>query len=121
MSAEFLTVDEAADVLEVATNTLISAIDAGRIKAIRLGETHRATRIPRTELFPADESATDLRTRRLRKMVLEAGDKREAAARKRAEYLEAEQEADDALRAIEHELALNELESARITNRAATD
>jgi hypothetical protein len=53
-----------------------------------------------------------LRTRRLRKLVLEARDKREAADRLKAEWQDAERTADEALRAIEHELALDEFEAA---------
>jgi excisionase family DNA binding protein len=113
VSAEFLTVEEAAVVLNLAPNTVVAAIDAGRLRAVRLGETHRATRIPRSELFPADDSATDLRTRRLRKLVLEASDKREAANRLQAEWQQAVRVADEALRAIEHELALDEFEANR--------
>jgi excisionase family DNA binding protein len=118
MSAEFLTVEEAAAALNLAPNTVVAAIDSGRLNAIRLGETHRATRIPRSELFPSDESANEVRTRRMRRMTLAARDKRDAADRKRAEWLDAEREADEALRAIEHEFSLDDLESARIANKA---
>jgi excisionase family DNA binding protein len=120
VSAEFLTVEQAAELLNLAPNSVIAAIDAGRIRAMRLGETHRATRIPRSELFPADDSATDLRTRRLRKLVAGASSKRETADRMRAAWLEAEREADEALRAIEHELALDELESAVQRQKSAS-
>jgi excisionase family DNA binding protein len=109
----FYTVKDAAEILGVASSTVGEAIRAGRIKAIKVGTTMEGARIPRTELFPADESATDLRTRRIRKLVLEASDKREAANRLQAEWQQAVRVADEALRAIEHELALDEFEANR--------
>jgi excisionase family DNA binding protein len=114
----FYSVKDAAEILGVASSTVGEAIRAGRIKAIKVGVTLEGARIPRTELFPADDSATDLRTRRLRKLVLEANDKRETANRLQAEWQEAARSADEALRAIDHELALDELEAARIANKA---
>jgi excisionase family DNA binding protein len=115
----FYSVKDAAEILGVASSTVGEAIRAGRIKAIKVGVTLEGARIPRTELFPADDSATDLRTRRLRKLVLEARDKREAADRLKAEWQDAERTADEALRAIEHELALDEIEAASDRTRRA--
>lgn len=109
-SRDFLSVKEAAEALGVANSTVCEAIRAGRLQAIRVGETLTGARIPRAQIFPPDESTADLRTRRLRKLTLTARDKRDAADRKRAEWLDAEREANDAIRAIEHELALDELD-----------
>jgi hypothetical protein len=50
-------------------------------------------------------------------MTMAARDKRDAADRKRSEWLDAEREADEALRAIEHELDLDQIEAA--TERTA--
>lgn len=109
-SRDFLSVKEVADLLGVSHSTVGEAIRAGRLKAIRIGETLGGARVPRSEIFPPDESEADLRTRRLRRMHLIARDKREAADRKRAEWLDADREADEAVRAIEHELALDKID-----------
>jgi excisionase family DNA binding protein len=108
----FLTIKEAAEMLGVPNASVSDAIHAGRIKVVRLGETLASARIPRTELFPDEKAGTDLRARRLKKLVLEARNKREAANRLKAEWQNAERTADEALRAIEHELALDEIEAA---------
>lgn len=115
---DFLTVKEAAAALGVAHSTVCEAIRTGRLSAIRVGETLAGARIPRSEIFPRDESTSDIRTRRLRKLTLTARDKRELADRKRAEWLDAEREAAAALRDIEHELDLDELDAARERRRA---
>ena len=49
---EWLSVQQAAEELGLAESTLVRAIDAGRVEALRLGESHKATRIHRAALQP---------------------------------------------------------------------
>lgn len=107
---QFLSVEDAAKLLNTSPATVTTAIESGKLPAIRLGETHRSTRINRDDLIPVDRKAADLRTRRLRKLAMEARDARELVARKRAELADAEQAADHAARSLEHELVLDEMD-----------
>jgi excisionase family DNA binding protein len=108
----FFSVKEAAEILGIGHSTLCEAVRTGKIKAVEIGNTTASARIPRTELFPSEGTASDLRTRRLRRLTLNARDKRDLADRKRAEWLEYEREADEALREVEHAQALDEIEAA---------
>lgn len=108
----FLTIEEAAKALNVARSTLTQAIDAGKLPALRLGETHGATRIRRSDLFPSDETARDLRTQRLRRLQAEAKALREEAQRAEIHAQHLRLQADRAAQAVDTELALTDLETA---------
>lgn len=49
---EWLSVGEAAEELGLAESTIVRGIDAGRIEAVRFGESHKGTRIHRAALMP---------------------------------------------------------------------
>jgi excisionase family DNA binding protein len=110
---QFLSVKEVAELLGISVSTVQEAVRTGKLKALTVGESIATARIHITSLIPPDVSANDLRTRRLRRLTLEARDRRDAADRKKAEWLEAERVADEALRAIEHALAIDEIEISR--------
>jgi len=105
----FLTVKQAATMLQVATTTLTAAIDQGRIHALRLGEGHRSTRLLRTALFPEESAARDQTTKRLRRLVLELRGLQDDYDRKLADALTAKDRVNEALRKIEQELRLHDL------------
>lgn len=109
---QFLTVDAAAKLLATTTDTITAAIESGKLPAIRLSETHRGTRINRDDLIPVNERAADLRTRRLRKLALEARADLERVQVKQAELADAIEQASRSSRALETELALDELDQA---------
>lgn len=108
----FFSVKEASELLGVDHKTVCEAINTGRLKALRIGVTLAGARIPRSEIFK-DEPATDLQIRRIRRMLLEARDKQVVADQLFAQWQQAQRVADEAYRAVEHELALDEFESAR--------
>lgn len=108
---QFLSIEDAAKLLATSPATVTTAIESGKLPALRLGDTHRSTRINRDDLIPVDRNAADLRVRRLRKLAMEARDARELVARKRAELADAEQTAEQAARALEHELVLDEMDA----------
>lgn len=49
---EWLSVGEAAEELGLAESTIVRGIEAGRIEAVRFGESHKGTRIHRAALMP---------------------------------------------------------------------
>ena len=97
----FLTVDEAAQLLGISGNQLVTAIETGKVPAIRLGESHRATRIYIEELIPGDGRRRELREQRLRSLVRKVSHAREDAMRAESAAAEARQRLDAAL----HDLA----------------
>lgn len=108
----FLTLEEAAKALNVARSTLTQAIRTGKLPALELGETHGATRIRRSDLFPPEETARDLRWQRIRRMQAEAKALREEAQRAEIHAQHLRLQADRAAQAVETELALTDLETA---------
>lgn len=108
----FLSVEEAAELLGVSHSTVTTAIRVGKLPAIQLGESHRATRIRRADLLPDPNAAADLRLRRIKRLAAAArrAGERETAAR--ASWDDARRTAEAARQALDDELALDEIDAA---------
>lgn len=109
----FLSVSDTAKELGVSVGTITSAIDAGKLPALRLSDSHQSTRIPRTALFPDEQQTKDLKIERLRRLqadVIRTGEER---ARRLEAFRDADLIADEAIRKLSDELAMQDVETAR--------
>lgn len=113
----FYSIEEAAALLELSKSAVSESVRTGRTEAIQLGATLATARIPRSEIFRDEKDKDALKNRRQRRMFLDLRDKLDALARKRAEWLEAEREVEEAFRTIEHEFALDDFEAMQAQTR----
>lgn len=113
--APFYTVDEVATIWNVATSTLVSSINQGRVAGVvQPTENARSWRIPHHSVFPGESRKKSTDQRYLRRLAQAAVRKQEEVARKRAELDVALTEANRATEALADALGLNDIEALQL-------
>lgn len=108
----FYGVSETAEILGVSHTTITAAIDQGKLPALILTGSHQSTRIAHETLFPSETLAKDLKTQRIKRMVLDLKRKQEVADRLCRDWGEAQMTANAALQALADELGMQEVDAA---------
>jgi hypothetical protein len=105
----FFSIQEAAEILGRPVDSVSEAVRTGRFRAIMTGSTTASAAIPRSVLFP-EADAADLKMRRIIKKTLHVRETIEEADRVIAQWTEANRRVKAALRDLEIELALDQLD-----------